>query len=84
MALSQNEPNAIVCCEESQIYGLSGLCPPLPKVRLEESVVVCCQRIIIITLSHLHNQTHANYKPYSYCPVDLTLDKNSTARGTLG
>jgi hypothetical protein len=43
MALSQNEPNAIVCCEDSQIYGLSGLCS-LPKVRLEESVVVCCQR----------------------------------------
>lgn len=33
MALSQNEPNAIVCCEDSQIYGLSGLCS-LPKVRI--------------------------------------------------
>jgi hypothetical protein len=39
MALSQNEPNAIVCCEDSQIYGLSGLCS-LPKVRLEEE---CCR-----------------------------------------
>jgi hypothetical protein len=84
MALSQNEPNAIVCCEDSQIYGLSGICP-LPKVRLEESVVVCCQGTPDPSfLSHLHNQTHTNYESYSYCPVDLTLDENTTVRGTLG
>jgi hypothetical protein len=37
--------------------------------------------VIFITL---HNQTHTNYESYSSCPVDLTLDENTTVRGTLG
>jgi hypothetical protein len=86
MALSQNEPNAIVCCEDSQIDGLSGLCS-LPKVRLEENFLVCCQlttemgAVICITM---HNQTYANYDLYSYFAVDLNLVDKTTIRGTLG
>jgi hypothetical protein len=52
MALSQNEPNAIVCCEDSQIYGLSGLCPQ-PKVRrLEECLVLTADTTGPVIFSH--------------------------------
>jgi hypothetical protein len=68
MALSQNEPNAIVCCEDSQIYGLSGLCS-LPKVRIEECRVLNSGD----RTRHMYHIAHSS--PQQQCTTILILSR---------